>query len=86
MKKPKPLTSAQLAHPKQEKKSSFNGDTIRSKEEQGFMARRESQGLGPAYSPEHKSKGPSRTRPVYQARPMKPLPSVKFPVASRKNP
>ena len=87
MKKPKPISPAQLVHPKAEQKSSWNGDTIRPKESQGFMARRESAGLGIAYSPEHKSSDPrsKRTREVLTARPLKPLPSAKFPVASRRS-
>ena len=85
MKKPEPLKPEALIHPKAEQKSSWNGDVIRS--DQGFMGRRESAGLGIAYSPEHKSSDPrsKRTREVLTARPLKPLPSAKFPVASRRS-
>ena len=44
MKQPPKLRRDQLIHPA-DKKSSFNGDKIRPSESQGFMARREAQGL-----------------------------------------
>ena len=47
MNKPQPpkLSKDKLVHPKAEKKSKFNGDTIKPPEDQGFAASRAAKGL-----------------------------------------
>ena len=45
MKPPKKLSKEQLAHPKGEQRSAFNGDLRRPTDEQGFAQRRAKNGL-----------------------------------------
>lgn len=60
MKKPGKLFKKDLEHPKGEKLSSFQGDVIRPKEEQGFAERRKVNGC----SVTEGTRPPSNVRPV----------------------
>ena len=62
--KPGKLTKDKLAHPKSERRSKFQGDVIRAKEEQGFSERRKVNGC----SVVHGTKPQSNVRPVEHGR------------------